>query len=96
MFGRKRIEERLEAQDKKIRELKSIVQDLCPHNDIYVRVQSFFDGFEIYRVTCQKCDETIKIVDKKQSIQIMKDQELRQAKELIAKSEQEEKENKDA
>lgn len=94
MFWRKKMEARFKDQDERIRDLEAIVQDLCPHKNVYIHTSSFFDGHSIYYVKCQKCEKIIDIVDKTKSIEIIKEQELRQARELIAKSEiNEQKEN---
>ena len=96
MFGKKKLEKEIDKLNDDLFELRSIVRDLCPHENVTIETTNYWDGHSAYYIVCQKCGAKIDIVGKEKSIQIMKEQELRHAEELIAKSEQEEKENKDA
>ena len=92
MFGKKKLEKEISSLKVLVDDLKSIIQDLCPHETVKLHTRSWWDGSEDYRISCEKCNKTISNPNYSKAMKIMKEQEIKKAKELIAKSEQEEKE----
>lgn len=83
--------EKIDRQSREINLLRFAIQENCNHGE-YEYVNG--DFFNSPSVRCSICDKTIQHGNLEECMKIMKDQEIRKAKELIAKVEQEEKENK--
>ena len=91
MFGRKELEEKINRQSDKIFDLTEIVKQLCPHDNVYINTTTYFDGYSERSVRCKLCDCFIKRVDEIEANEIMKQQEVKKAKELLKQVEEENK-----